>query len=226
MLKAAIIDNTTSGKERIRCIEAMVRDYGGGGRVELSTLRYDALPKDMGDFSCFILSGALSHVTEGDAPKFAEEMGLIKTAEVPIFGICFGHQLVMHTLAGEGAVEISAPNPSERDGSGGPGPTIVLDVAKDEGGILWPGKIRVNVNHRDYASPDNPAILRLFDIRATSVDANNGIAYIQYAKHKQRPIFTVQFHPEAYEGADPTLVETGRRIFHNFLKYVGTFPAL
>jgi len=54
----------------------------------------------------------------------------------------------------------------------------------------------VDIQHRDFMLPDDPKIQKKFDIISTKVI--NGFNTIQYMRHVNRPIYSVQFHPETH----------------------------
>lgn len=121
---------------------------------------------------------------------------LVTTAAgVPVLGICFGHQLVAH-LAG---AEVAHAHSDRRK---------VLGVCQTvlEGGRLLPGRhlLKVVVSHREVVVAP-PAGFRV-------VARRPGVA-VDGLEHEQRPIFGVQFHPEARgefaarRGLDPALVD-------------------
>lgn len=116
-------------------------------------------------------------------------------AGVPVLGICFGHQLVAH-LAG---AEVVYAHPDRRK---------CVGVAETvlEGGRLLPGRrvLKVVVSHREVvvAAPAG------FHVTARRPDVP-----VDGIEHLQRPVFGVQFHPEARgefatrRGLDPALVD-------------------
>lgn len=57
-------------------------------------------------------------------------------------------------------------------------------------------KIFVDIQHRDFIPPDDLKIQKKFEIIATKV--LNGYNTIQYMRHINRPIYSVQFHPETH----------------------------
>ncbi|MCS7102352.1 MAG: glutamine-hydrolyzing GMP synthase [Candidatus Korarchaeum sp.] len=135
-----------------------------------------------------ILSGGPSSVYEPNSPSLDPrllDMGL------PILGICYGFQLIVKLLGGE-----------VRRGKGEFGPTEVQLVEEDELLMGWDGGL-VWMSHSDFVSklPD--------DLIVTSVSENG---YVSSFKHKRKPIYGVQFHPEVKH------TQGGIKILENFLK--------
>ena len=57
-------------------------------------------------------------------------------------------------------------------------------------------KLKVDIQHRDYILPDELKLNKKFDIIATK--DLYGYSTIQYMRHINRPIYSVQFHPETH----------------------------
>jgi anthranilate/para-aminobenzoate synthase component II len=98
------------------------------------------------------------------------------------------------------------------------GKEIVIEIQHDPERLICCPKVHVNVNHKDYVPPDDPQLLKSFQVCSVSTDKDK--RYLQYAKHKEKAIFCVQFHPESFDFATPIVQETGSRIIHNFLNIV------
>ena len=116
----------------------------------------------------------------------------IYTWGVPILGICYGSQLMMHTLGGH---VCKAP---EREY----GKTLVdLDIASPLFDTL-PAQNICWMSHNDYIEQAAPG----FEIIAHT--PNCPVAAVQ---DKARGLYAVQFHPEVLH------TENGTRILHNFV---------
>ena len=136
-----------------------------------------------------ILSGGARSVYERDPIKFDPE---ILTLGVPVLGICYGHQLIAHTLGGQ-----------VLSGKAGEYGLTDLKVTKP-GGIFAniPGRSKAWMNHRDVVVKLPKGFL------ATAKTKDSVVA--AYANPKTR-IFGVQFHPEV------THTENGQAILKNFV---------
>ena len=96
---------------------------------------------------------------------------LIQTAEVPIVGICFGHQIIAASLGWrvERAIQKSAG---------------VHDVHYHDG-----KKVKALFTHQDH----------VIDAGEMEVLASAAHCEIAVCRHPERPIYSVQYHPEAVE---------------------------
>ncbi|MCK4285687.1 MAG: gamma-glutamyl-gamma-aminobutyrate hydrolase family protein [Candidatus Lokiarchaeota archaeon] len=119
--------------------------------------------------------------------KFKSVLKIIKKAKnIPILAICYGFHLTGFAFNGK-VYRMNIPH----DG----GRIIPLVLNKTDELILH-NEITVDIQHRDYILPDDVRIQRRFEILATKV--LNGYNTIQYMRHINRPIYSVQFHPETH----------------------------
>lgn len=177
--------------DRIESLTKIVQD--NFRNIDLNTIHYSQLdPDQFQDFSGFILSGSNLNVSEFDSNTelkegFSEELKLIrKTGQKPILGICFGHQLITHAFNGR-VHRMGRPNKGSK--------IINISIKKvDE--VAYYNEFLVNIQHQDYVLPEDSEIREKFDIIA--VQEVNGYNTIQYMRHFNRPIFSVQFHPETH----------------------------
>ncbi|TFF93915.1 MAG: hypothetical protein EU543_02490 [Promethearchaeota archaeon] len=149
--------------------------------------------------------------------KFEKEINLIKHEyKKPILAICFGHQLAAYAFGAE------VKRMSYR--------TLHNDIYKlkiNQSDELIPvQEVHVNLNHKDYVVPNDTNLSKYFNIFATL--SINGYETAQYMRHKKKPIYSVQFHPEnhiANYSYPPYLEETvideakiaGQMIITNFI---------
>ncbi|MEW6528317.1 MAG: glutamine-hydrolyzing GMP synthase [Candidatus Micrarchaeota archaeon] len=112
---------------------------------------------------------------------------------IPLFGICFGHQLIAHILGGR----------VERGISGEYGIAKIFIENEDLIFKGIPDEFNVWVSHFDEVKilPNNFEIL-----------AHSQTCKIEAMKHKTKNIFSVQFHPEVWH------TENGEKILENFLE--------
>ncbi|MBS7649319.1 glutamine-hydrolyzing GMP synthase, partial [Candidatus Bathyarchaeota archaeon] len=184
----------------------LVLDFGGQychliskrireNRVYSEIVSYDITPEEIFKLSeglnvrGLILSGGPLSVYVAGAPKIDPkilDMGL------PVLGICYGHQLLAHVSGG-------VVKPSERGEYGVTYVTITKPI-----GILERLSMREKVwmSHSDavYSLPEEYEVLAYTE--------NCPIAAF---KHKNKPIFGVQWHPEV------THTENGMLILRNFI---------
>ena len=143
--------------------------------------------KELEHAKAIILSGSRSGVYEIEAPQLDPN---ILNLGVPVLGICYGLQAIVHNAGGRiirGTGEYGNANIyTEKD-------SPLLDDLKET--QIW-------MSHADeiVSLPDT------FDVIARS--SNNVIAAV---KHKEKPIYGVQFHPEVIHSL------IGKDIFRNFL---------
>ena len=97
---------------------------------------------------------------------------------VPIFGICLGHQLLAHAMGGE-----TFKLKFGHRGANHP----VLDKST--------GKVEITTqNHGFSVSPESLSD----DVEITHLNLNDGT--VEGLRHKELPVFSVQYHPEAAPG--------------------------
>ena len=121
----------------------------------------------------------------------------IASAGVPIFGICLGHQILALTF---GAKTVKMPYGHR----GGNHP--VKEVST--GHVLITSQ-----NHGFAVAGDESGIPGAPDLEVTHVNLNDGS--IEGLRHKELPIFAVQYHPEAAPGP-----HDARPLFNQFLDVV------
>ena len=136
-----------------------------------------------------ILSGGPSSVYEPGAPTC--DPGIFELG-VPILGICYGMQLAVKALGGEvrpagsrefGRAALHVPNPSPLF-EGVPAETVA-----------W-------MSHGDQVAPGGSDVLALASTETCPIAA---------MRHRERPIYGLQFHPEVSH------TPLGSRILKNFL---------
>jgi len=101
--------------------------------------------------------------------------------QVPVFGICLGHQLI--------ALACGAETQKMRFGHRGSNHPV-----KD----LETGKVYISSQNHGYVV--NPESLAGTDLELTHVNQNDGS--VEGLRHTKYPVFCVQYHPEARPGPD------------------------
>jgi len=134
-----------------------------------------------------ILSGGPTSVYEDDLGLSKELLNLT----IPILGICWGHQFIAHSLGGK-----------VKYGDKGEYGHSIVHV--DEGDLILKGMgpdFQAWVSHRDEVVTLPPDFIAL---------AHSETCKIEAMRHKTRPIFGVQFHPEVFH------THNGKLILKNF----------
>ena len=114
--------------------------------------------------------------------------------DYPIFGICLGHQMLTHALGGE-TFKLKFGH------RGGNQPVKNLET----------GKVSITAQNHGFAT--DPKSLENRGAVITEINLNDNT--VEGLRHKELPIFSVQYHPEAAPGpndADP--------LFEDFYKMV------
>jgi carbamoyl-phosphate synthase small subunit len=114
--------------------------------------------------------------------------------EFPIFGICLGHQMLTHALGGS-TFKLKFGH------RGGNQPVKNLET----------GKVSITAQNHGFAT--DPKSLEKTGALVTEVNLNDGT--VEGLRHKELPIFSVQYHPEAAPGpndADPLFTDFYRMV--------------
>ena len=139
-----------------------------------------------------IFTGGPNSCYEPGAPTYAKE---IFELGVPILGICYGSQLMMHLLGGQvekapvreyGKIEVTVNRDSK----------LFADVSEKT--ICW-------MSHNDYISKPAPGF---------SVVAHTANCPVAAAENIEKNLYAIQFHPEVLH------TQEGTKILHNFVRGV------
>jgi carbamoyl-phosphate synthase small subunit len=133
----------------------------------------------------------------GDPDAVAYAPGIIRAltaSEIPTFGICLGHQLLGLTFGGA-----TAKMPYGHRGGNHP----VKEV--ETGRVLITAQ-----NHGFAVEGDERTVKGARDLEVTHVNLNDGT--IEGLRHRELPVFGVQYHPEAAPGP-----HDARPLFQEFL---------
>lgn len=123
-------------------------------------------------------------------------------SEIPIFGVCLGHQCIGEVFGGR---VVRAPSPMHGKTS---------PVTHRGGGLLQglPSPLTATRYHslmvEESTFPDT-----------LEIDARADDGTIMALHHRRWPVFGIQFHPES------VMTEQGDRIARNFLQFCGTREA-
>ena len=175
-----------------RCLE------GNGARVT-SIDWGDASAKKFDTFNGVVLSGSPDMMSWKTAhTKFQAEVDAIRDSSVPVLGVCFGHQMIAHAFGSE--------------------------VVHDSQHVLKFVKTRILA--ADSLFEGLPRTLMLLESRHEVVKslpagfellATSETSSIAAMKHRRRPLYGVQSHPERYSKENPA----GDRVVGNFVRLLG-----
>ena len=176
------------------CTVVQFRDVGEGYRIDE-------------DVEAVVISGSAARiVSPPDIALFGGVVRLIKTCNLPIFGICFGHQLLCWTFGAKvGALAQPVIGRFEK--------VRVVDVDGIFSGIAERQTIPLAESHYDYVLKeglDQAGMVLLADSSSCEVEA---------VKHKSKPFYGVQFHPERIKIESESHPE-GHRVIENFYSNV------
>jgi len=154
-----------------------------------------------------IISGSEYRITEhSDRVKFKDILDFIKICNLPIFGICFGHQLLCSAFGAKtGKLQEPVINRFEN--------IRVLQTDNLFASIKEGGSITLSEYHNDYVLKeglDNAGFVLLADSVSCEVEA---------VEHKSKPFYGVQFHPERINIKGELHLE-GHRVIENFYRNI------
>ncbi|HLN89238.1 MAG TPA: gamma-glutamyl-gamma-aminobutyrate hydrolase family protein [Candidatus Binatia bacterium] len=184
---------------------AAVEKFSSRTVVHFRDIRGDcAVGKDV---DAVVLSGSEARIVKAsDKAQFEGVEQLIRQCDMPIFGICYGHQLLCRTFGAEvGTLAKQVSNRFE-------------DVKVIQSNGIFAGykegqTISLSENHYDYVLKDS------LDDACFSLLADSASCEVEAVKHKTKPFYGVQFHPERITIQSETQPE-GHRIIGNFYSNV------
>ncbi|MCX7715071.1 MAG: aminodeoxychorismate/anthranilate synthase component II [Clostridia bacterium] len=148
-----------------------------------------------------ILNKKPSHIILSPGPGYPKDAGICielikKAGNIPVLGVCLGHQAIGEAF---GAKIVHAPQIMH-------GKTDVIDI-DNECDLFFglPSKLETGRYHS--LAIEGGSLPECLQIIAKSSDG-----CIMGVKHKKRPVYGIQFHPES------VLTPKGMTIIENFLK--------
>ncbi len=172
--------------------------------IRFHDIRPGFRPSD--DVKAIVLSGSEAYLSRPeDRPFFVGVLELIRNAEVPVLGICFGHQLIGLAFG----AEVVSVGRTLKD------PKEVVVEEPDDIFASWKrgDKLLVAERHSDEVAQLPEGFVRL---------AWSDYCAIEAMRHVERPIYGVQFHPERRPAEwPPDKPWDGLRVIRNFLSVAG-----
>jgi len=187
MVKIYVIDN---GGQWTHREWRTLRDLGIDTKIIPNTASFKDVIKD--GIDGLILSGGAPRV--GIERKLGNCSEFLEKARFPVLGICAGHQFMAQFFGGKA-------EPSKVPEFGKMDLTILKEDIEIFEGV--PKKSVVWVSHNDEVT----VLPKDFELLAESESCK-----IQAMKHKSKPFYGLQFHPEVEH------TEFGERIFKNFVE--------
>ncbi len=135
-----------------------------------------------------IISGAPILLTQVEKEQYLKQFSFLKTCAFPVFGICFGHQ-ILGLVYGAQIVRCE----EDRDWQD------IKILNTDDLFKGFTSNERFVEDHCECISLPN----------AFKILASSNICDVEAMKHQEKPLFGVQFHPEVSD-------ENGSRVFKNF----------
>lgn len=191
-----IIDN---GSQYTHLIKRGCRELGYEAEMLYAKADYAEFEKLMETGIAKIILGGGPSSVYTDPPNLNSKIcEMVRDGEIklPLLGICYGHQSIAHAFGAKVAKGASAEY-----GLG--------EVEIDEEDVLFKGvpkKIRTWVSHFDEVKELPGGFIKL---------AHSNTCELEAMRHKERPVFSVQFHPEVWH------TEHGEDILRNFLEISG-----
>ncbi|MBI2111960.1 gamma-glutamyl-gamma-aminobutyrate hydrolase family protein [Candidatus Woesearchaeota archaeon] len=163
-----------------------------GSSYQIITL--NRLPDtDFTSFSGIIISGGPTFLSQINQEEYLRNFQFIKKTDLPVLGICLGHQ-ILGLLYGSNIYHGERTSKQEQ-----------IDLLQPS----QPDELFIDVNNKSSFREEHYEFITLtdhFDLLARSDSCGN-----EAMKHKQKKIYSVQFHPEVSG-------KKGEIIFNNFLK--------
>ena len=159
------------------------------------------------DIDAVIISGSKARIVNpSHRDMFKETVNLIKHLDLPIFSVCYGHQLLCWSL---GATVASFAEPIKNMFE----KVRIIEVDEIFAGFEKHQTIPLAQWHYDYVLKEslNQADLVLL--------ADSPSCKVEATKHKHNPFYSVQFHPERVNIKGESHLE-GYKVIENFYKNV------
>ena len=186
-LRVLLIDNYDSFTYNL---VQYLADLSGADPTVLRNDDADWHPDDVAGFDCVVISPGPGRPDQ--AGDFGICHSVIASARVPLLGVCLGHQGIAHAFGG---TIVTAPEPMH-------GRSSLIEHIGDELFAGIPSPFRA-VRYHSLVIDRVPGVLEVI------ARSDDGLPMA--VRHRERPMWGVQFHPESI------CTEHGKRLLRNFL---------
>ena len=185
-MKILVIDNGTSYLSQL--------EYLLSGQ-DIQVVRYSEINTvDVKKFDAVILSCGHNFSVVGNEKKIEKELDLVKNSGKPIFGICFGFEIIAYAFG----AKLEFMKNKEHG---------ILDIQ-----IVEPDDLFLNIPHFQVFESHRWVVKEPAHDLIILARSRDGIEAI---KHRTKQIYAVQFHPEMF-----VKKTHGDKIFYNFLSLI------
>lgn len=168
-----------------------IKDNVKKSNQPFEVVKLSDIPKtDFHKFSGVIISGAPIILTQNNQQKYINLFSFVKTVNIPILGICLGHQLIGLVYGSE----LKAGQTIEK----------MEQIEIIEADNLFQGIANQSLFREEHS--EHLALPKDFILLAKSPSCSN-----EAMNHQDKEIYGVQFHPEVSG-------DSGTKLFENFLK--------
>lgn len=175
------------GSSYIAKLEKIFRELGYPSTVVALS---EVVHTDFSSFSGVVISGSPVLITQVDTKRYVDQFVFLRDANVPILGICNGHQAIGLLYGAEISI--------------GEGVKKLEQVTIVDEDTLFSGIENNSLFQEEHK--ESIMLPKNFRLLAKSASCGN-----EAMKHASKPIFGVQFHPEVSGGP-------GKRLIQNFLR--------
>jgi GMP synthase (glutamine-hydrolysing) len=200
-LTKTLLINCFLDKTQIKSLRDTIAKFSA--YTEISYEKIQAEFKIDSDIDGVVISGSEARiVNKEDKSKFEEVTELIKKCNVPILAICFGHQLLCSAF---GAKTGSLPEPViDRFEQ-----VRILQKCGLFEGFAEGQAVPLFQYHNDYVQKEG------LEEAEFMLLADSATCEVEAVKHKTKPFYGCQFHPEDIQTTTETHPE-GHKVIENF----------